>query len=52
MVADDAALQQHRLADVAELAQQVEVLHVARADLEAVDVGQHQLDLRDLHDLA
>ena len=37
---------------VAELAQQVEVLHVARAHLEEVDVGHHQLDLGDLHDLA
>ena len=48
----DAALEQHRLAHLAQLAQQVEVLHVARAHLEAVDVGQHGLDLRDLHDLA
>ena len=32
-------------------AQQVEVLHVARADLEAVDIRKHDLDLRDLHDL-
>ena len=48
----DAALEQHRLAHLAELAQQVEVLHVARAYLEAIDEGQHGLDLRDLHDLA
>ena len=48
----DAALEQHGLADRAELAQQVEVLHIARADLEEIDVGQHQLDLGDLHDLA
>ena len=47
----DAALHQDGLAHVAEFAQQVEVLHVARADLEAVDVREHHLDLRDLHDL-
>ena len=34
---------------MAELAQQVEVLHVARAHLEAVDVLQHGFDLRDFH---
>ena len=33
----DAALQQHRLAQLAEFAQQIEILHVARADLQ--DVG-------------
>jgi hypothetical protein len=38
-------------ARVAKLAQQVEVLHVARAHLEEVDVGDHGLDLRDLHHL-
>src|SRR5208337_215075 len=48
----DAPLQQHRLADLAQFAQQVEVLHVARTHLEDVDVGQHQLDLRNLHDFA
>ena len=48
----DAALEQHRLLDLAQLAQQVEVLHVAGADLEDVDVRQHQRDLRDLHHLA
>ena len=47
----DAALQQHGRARVAKLAQQVEVLHVARAHLEEVDVGDHGLDLRDLHHL-
>ena len=46
----DAALHEDGLADVAELAEEVEVLHVARADLEAVDVGEHGLDLGDLHD--
>ena len=34
------------------LAQQVEVLHVPRAHLKAIDVRQHRFDLRDLHDLA
>src|SRR5204862_2053755 len=48
----DAALQQHRSLNLAQFAQQIEVLHVARADLENVDVGKHQLDLRDLHDFA
>ncbi len=48
----DAALQQHRLADPAKLPQQVEVLHVARAHLETVHIGQHRLNLRDLHHLA
>src|SRR6185312_9398995 len=47
----DAALEQAGLAHVPELAEQVEVLHVARTDLEAVDVREHDLDLRDLHDL-
>ena len=47
----DAALHQHRRTRMAELAQQIEVLHVARADLEAVDVRDHRLDLRDLHHL-
>ena len=51
MVAAMPRFSRHGLAHVAELAQQVEVLHVARADLEAVDVGQHEFDLRDLHDL-
>ena len=36
----------------AQFAQQIEVLHIARAHLEDVDVRQHQPDLRDLHDLA
>ena len=45
-------LSRRRLFHLAQFAQQVEVLHVARADLEDVDVGQHKLDLRDLHDLA
>jgi hypothetical protein len=33
--------------DFADFAEQVEVLHVARADLEAVGVGHHELDLGD-----
>ena len=37
---------------LAQFAQQVEILHVARADLENIDVGQHDLDLRNLHDFA
>ena len=50
--AGDAAFEEDGFADLAELAQQIEVLHVARADLEEVGVGEHGLDLRDLHDLA
>ena len=50
-----AALQQHRLADLPELLQEREVLHVARADLEDVGVlGDHRerLDVHHLgHDL-
>src|SRR5207244_4157251 len=46
-----AALKQDRLADLAERREQVEVLHVPRADLENVDVRQHPFDLRDLHHL-
>ena len=46
-----AALEQHRLADLAERRQQVVVLHVARADLQDVDILQHPFDLRDLHHL-
>jgi hypothetical protein len=37
---------------LAEFAKQVEILHIARAYLEAVDVRQHGLDLRDFHDFA
>src|SRR5260370_30983115 len=48
----DAAFEQHRLADLAQFAQQIEVLHVASAHLEDVNIRQHQLDLRDLHNLA
>src|SRR5579864_1964108 len=48
----DAALEKDRLLQLAELAQQIEVLHVARADLQDVDVRHHLLDLRNLHDLA
>ena len=36
----------------AEFAQQLEVLHVARADLEDVDISTHQRDLRLIHYLA
>src|SRR5437868_11647128 len=48
----DAALEQDRLAHLAQLTQQIEILHVARAYLENIYVRQHQLDLRDLHDFA
>ena len=52
MVAAMPRFSKHRLANLAQFAQQVEVLHVAGADLEDVDVGQHGLDLGDLHDFA
>ena len=48
----DAALEQDGLADLAEFAEQVEVLHVARAHLETIHKRQHGLDLGDFHDLA
>src|SRR5262245_61560231 len=47
----DAALDHHRFADVAELAQQGEVLHVARADLVDVGVLVDHLDLTEIHHL-
>src|SRR5208282_3113673 len=43
------AFEQHRLPNLAQFAQQIEVLHVARAHLEDVHIRQHQLNLRDLH---
>ncbi len=46
------ALEQHRTAHLAEVLQEVEVLHVARADLVAVDVAAHHLDVARVHDLA
>ena len=45
----DAALEQHRLAHFAQFAQQIEILHVARAHLQNVHVVEHQRDLRNLH---
>ena len=48
----DAALEQHRFAHLAQFAKQVEILHISRAHLEDVDIGQHQFDLRNLHDFA
>ena len=45
------SLQQHRLAHMPQLAQQIKVLHIPRTDLEAIDIRQHQLNLRDLHHL-
>ena len=51
MVAEMPALEQHGLAHVPQLAQQREVLHVARADLVDVDVAVHQLDLAEVHHL-
>src|SRR5256885_14564203 len=48
----DAALQQCRLLHFAQFAQQIEILHVAGAYLEDVDVGEHYRNLRNLHDFA
>ena len=47
-----AALQQHRLADFAESAEKIVVLHVARAHLEHVHIGKHHLNLRRVHHFA
>ena len=47
----DAALEHDRLARVAQLAQQREVLHVPRADLKDVGVLVDDLDLADVHHL-
>src|SRR6266849_3194054 len=47
-----AALEEHGLADFAERAEEIIVLHIARADLEDVDVAEHHLHLRRIHDFA
>src|SRR6266478_8373311 len=47
-----AALEEHGLADLAERAEEVVVLHVARADLEDIDVAEHHLHLRRVHNFA
>ena len=52
MVAEMPALQQHRLALLAQFAQQGEVLHVARAHLQDIGVLRHQRNLRLVHHLA
>ena len=46
MRAGEAALEQHGLAHAADALEQLEVLHVARADLDHVDVLHHQVGLR------
>src|SRR3979411_598023 len=48
----DPAFEQHGLASLTQFAQQIKVLHVARAHLKDVDIRQHQLDLGNLHDFA
>ena len=48
----DASFEQNRLIDFPQFAQQIEILHVARAYLQDIEVGQHHLDLRNLHDFA
>src|SRR6266404_898248 len=47
-----AALEEHGLANFAEGAEEIVVLHVARADLKDVDVADHHLDLRRVHHFA
>src|SRR5216683_99189 len=47
-----AALEKNGLADFAQRAKEVVVLHVARADLEDVDVTHHHLNLRRVHHFA
>ena len=47
-----AALEKYRLADFAEGAKQMIILHVACADLINVDVLAHHLDLRRVHHFA
>src|SRR5271170_7147771 len=46
------ALQQDRLLHLPQFAQQIEILHIAGADLQNVNIGCHDVDLRNLHDLA
>ena len=46
-----APLQEHRLADAADLFEEVEVLHVAGADLQAVGDGGDRIQLVDAHHL-
>ena len=48
----DTPLEQHRFLDFAQFPQQIEILHVAGADLQDVNVRHHHGDLRDFHDLA
>jgi hypothetical protein len=47
-----AALEEHGLADFAEGAEEIIILHVARADLEDIDVAEHHLHLRGVHNFA
>ena len=47
-----AALQQHRLLHFAESAQQVIVLHIARAHLQDINHGQNHGNLRRVHHFA
>ncbi len=50
-VADMPALEHHGLVDLADLGEQVEVLHVARADPDQVDVVVHGLEVARVHQL-
>src|SRR5947207_1165184 len=47
-----AALEKNRFADFDKRAKEIVILHVARADLEDVDITHHHLDLRSVHHFA
>src|ERR1700732_1524060 len=47
-----ATLEEHGLADFAESAEEVIILHIAGADLKNVDVAEHHPDLGGVHDFA
>ena len=47
----NAALQQYRLADAPQLAQQIIILHIARADLENIGISRQQRNLAGIHHL-
>ena len=48
----NAALEQHGLTHLAQFSEQIEILHIAGANLEDIHVRQHQRNLRNFHDLA
>src|SRR5580692_4544365 len=46
----EAALEEDGLAHFSDLAKEIEILHVSGADLKAIDVFFHRLDLAGVHD--